>query len=188
MDIGEVDVVTNLEDGLTFLPDNSIDVIYSKSVFEHIRNFDFLMKEMHRVPKPAGRIECYVPHFSNPYFYSDPTHVRFFGLYTFYYYANKESVSKLIRKIPEFYDNSRYLIDNLELDFRCDYPVIKHFYNLFQKFVNKSLSRQEFYEYLLSPIIPCYGIRAILRPCKSIKKGRNFESICYPGSIFFVRS
>jgi hypothetical protein len=30
-------------------------------------------------------IEIIVPHFSNPHYYSDPTHVRFFGLYTMSY-------------------------------------------------------------------------------------------------------
>ena len=64
--------------------------IYSRHPLEHVRNFLPLMAELHRVTRPGGRIEIIVPHFSNPYGYSDPTHVRHFGLYTFFYFADEE--------------------------------------------------------------------------------------------------
>jgi len=87
LDLPSVDIVADVEEGLPFLPNDSVDEIHSKSVFEHIRNFEQLMRKMVRVLKPGGQAHIFVPHFSNPYFYSDPTHVRFFGLYTFQYFS-----------------------------------------------------------------------------------------------------
>ena len=36
-----VDIVANLEEGLSFLPDYSVDAIHSNSFLEHIDNLDF---------------------------------------------------------------------------------------------------------------------------------------------------
>jgi len=44
-----VDIVADIEDGLDFIPDGSVDEIYSHSVFEHIQNFEKLMSEIVRV-------------------------------------------------------------------------------------------------------------------------------------------
>jgi len=39
LDLRNVDIVADLEHGLPFIPDKSVDKIYCKSVLEHIRNF-----------------------------------------------------------------------------------------------------------------------------------------------------
>src|SRR5687768_13241645 len=80
-----VDIVHDLEKGLSFIPDNSVDEISSSHVLEHITSFENLMREIHRILKKEGIHKVTVPHFSNPYYYSDYTHKRFFGLYTFDY-------------------------------------------------------------------------------------------------------
>src|SRR5215211_3969719 len=69
-----VDIVADLEYGLPFLPENSADAIYSESFLEHIDDFQLLMHEIWRVLKPTGKKHLFVPHFSNPYYYSDYTH------------------------------------------------------------------------------------------------------------------
>ena len=86
VDLPGVDIVADLEQGLAFLPDRSVDEIHCRSVLEHIENFEALMAEMVRVLKDDGKAHIFVPHFSNPYYYSDYTHRRFFGLYSFYYF------------------------------------------------------------------------------------------------------
>jgi ubiquinone/menaquinone biosynthesis C-methylase UbiE len=44
--------------------DNEIDIIYSGSVLEHVRDLDAAFKEMHRILKPGGLIiHCYNPFF-----------------------------------------------------------------------------------------------------------------------------
>jgi SAM-dependent methyltransferase len=59
-------------------PDNSFDVVFSKSVIEHIRGPENFMKEQLRVLKPDGRIIAMVPdwHSQMFIFYDDPTHVH----------------------------------------------------------------------------------------------------------------
>ena len=77
-----VDVVADLNKPFNLFPDNCCDYIYSRHAFEHISEFLPLMHEIHRILKPNGVLEVLVPHFSNVYGFSDPTHVRFFGLYS----------------------------------------------------------------------------------------------------------
>ena len=60
-----------------------------------------------------GRVEVVVPHFSNPYGYSDPTHVRFFGLYTFYYFADEADQPR--RKVPAFYLPERFAVESVNI-------------------------------------------------------------------------
>ena len=88
MNLPGVDIVADLEDGLDFIPDSSVDEIYARSFLEHVQNFEKLMSEIVRVLKKSGKVFAYVPHFSSPYYYSDPTHKRFFGLYSFYYFVD----------------------------------------------------------------------------------------------------
>jgi len=83
VDLPEVDIVTDIEKGLPFLPDGSVDEIHCRSVLEHVVNIEHSLREIMRVLKEDGKAYIAVPHFSNPYYYSDPTHVRFFGLYSF---------------------------------------------------------------------------------------------------------
>ena len=46
-----VDIVADIEEGLPFFPDNSIDEIYAKSFLEHVQNFENLMREIVRILK-----------------------------------------------------------------------------------------------------------------------------------------
>ncbi len=81
-----VDVVCNFEKSLPFA-DNSIDLVVTRHALEHIANLEQLLREIVRAVKPHGIVEVTVPHFSNPLGYSDYTHRRFFGLYTFDYFS-----------------------------------------------------------------------------------------------------
>ena len=62
------------------LPDNSFDIIFSKSVIEHFRNPLDLLEEMKRVLKPNGTFICMTPDWESQYrnFYNDCTHLTFF--------------------------------------------------------------------------------------------------------------
>src|SRR5688572_6280473 len=70
LDLPGVDIVADLEQGLPYMPDASVDEIHSRSLLEHLDNFENLMREMVRVLKPGGTCHIFVPHFSNPYYYS----------------------------------------------------------------------------------------------------------------------
>lgn len=165
LDLPEVDIVADLEEGLRFIPDNCVDEIDSKSFLEHINNFGFLMEEMYRVLKPNGEINIFVPHFSNPYYYSDYTHKRFFGYYTFYYFSKDQK--KLRRKVPSFYNKCNFEIVSQELYFTSSFfPIMIFKKYIIGKIINLSPLFQEIYEAYLTNIFSCYGIEVKLKAIK----------------------
>lgn len=157
-----VDIVADLEQGLPFLPDACTDEIHCTSVLEHISNFELLMREIVRVLKPNGAAYVFVPHFSNPYFYSDPTHRRFFGLYSFYYFVEAER--QLKRKVPNFYTDIRINIISLRLVFRSPFWFRRQIKKLAGFVFNLHPCLQEFYEENLCYLFPCYGIKVVFSP------------------------
>ncbi len=164
LDLPGVDIVADLEQGLPFLPDNSVDAIHSRSFLEHIDNLETLMYHIWRVLKPEGKKYLFVPHFSNPYYYSDYTHQRFFGLYSFEYFSKSQSRFK--RKVPAFYHHFSFQTESLVLTFRSSWLGRRFIRRMAQKLFNTSTAWQEFYEENLCYLIPCYGIHATLRPEK----------------------
>ncbi|MBN1545588.1 MAG: class I SAM-dependent methyltransferase [Syntrophaceae bacterium] len=163
-DMPHVDIVADLEEGFPFLPDNSVDAIFSKSFLEHIDHFEFLMQEIWRVLKPTGRKFLYVPHFSNPYYYSDYSHKRFFGLYTFEYFSRHQNRFK--RKVPFFYQEYGFVTEEITLVFTSPWKGRKLLKHLFQKLINLHPWLMEFYEENLCYLIPCYALQVTLKPVK----------------------
>jgi len=164
LDLPNIDIVCDLDEGLPFLSDNSVDEIHSVHALEHIENFEFLMKEIHRVLKPDGIKHLMVPHFSNPYHYSDPTHKHFFGYYTFYYYTDRQE--KIRRKVPPYYFKEKFEVKFIKLHFYSLIPFLRPIAKLFGWIINSSGLMQELYEFYLSSIFPCYSIEVILKPIK----------------------
>lgn len=160
-----VDFVTDLEHGLPFLETNSVDEIISRHVLEHIENFQLLMEEIHRVLKPGGKKVIIVPHFSSPYYYSDFTHRRFFGLYTFDYFADPAS-TRLKRKVPSFYSDLRFTISFRRLVFKSPFQGRNLIKAVFTWFFNSTTYLQELYEEQLCYLLPCQEIVFELIPVK----------------------
>ncbi len=159
VDLPGVDIVANLEKGLPFLPDNSVDQIHCRNFLEHIKNFENLMAEIVRVLKRDGTAHIFVPHFSNPHYYSDFTHTRFFGLYSFYYFVDSEN--QLRRKVPNFYTDIRIRILSQRLIFRSSFKIINPFKKLLGWFINLHTGFMEYYEENLCYIFPCHGIEVV---------------------------
>ena len=162
VDLPNVDIVADMEDGLSFLPDNSVDEIHCRSVLEHIENFENLIREILRVLKKTGKAHIFVPHFSNPYCYSDYTHKRFFGLYTFYYFV--DTGRQLKRKVPNFYTDIRINIISQRLVFRSPFWFSRQLKKAVGLLVNCHRTLMEFYEQHLCYIFPCYGIEIVFTP------------------------
>lgn len=141
------------------MPDNSVDRIHSRSVLESIENFENLMREIVRVLKNNGTAHIFVPHFPNPYYYSDYTHKRFFGLYTFYYFV--DSKHQLRRKVPNFYTDIRINILSQRRVFTSPFWFRRRIKKLAGLLFNCHRSLQEFYEENLCYIFPCYGIEVV---------------------------
>lgn len=160
-----VDFVADFENGLDFIADSSVDEIISSHLLEHVQNLDILMKEIHRVLKPDGVKKIIVPHFSNPYYYSDYTHVRFFGLYTFDYFSNGNNNYR--RKVPTFYENAKFDVVSRKLKFSAHPFFIRNKIKALCTHVfNSSVFMQELYEGWFTGLISCYEVHYDLKPIK----------------------
>ena len=83
-----VDVVADAEKRLPFR-DNTVDEVFSRHLFEHVRNLIPLFEEVHRVCKPGARVIINVPYYTSVKAYKDPTHVNWFTEKTFEYFEGK---------------------------------------------------------------------------------------------------
>jgi predicted SAM-dependent methyltransferase len=160
-----VDIVADFEKGLSFIPDNSVDEIVSFHLLEHITELDHMMREIHRILKPTGIKKIVVPHWSNPHYYSDYTHKRFFGLYTFDYFT--KNGTNLKRKVPNFYNNAKFTVEYRKLRFSA-YPffIRNKFKAIFTHVFNLNVFMQELYEGFFTGIISCSEIHYHIRPDK----------------------
>ncbi len=161
-----VDYVCDLEEGLSFLPSDSVDEIRSRHFLEHVERFEELMRDVHRVLKPSGRHVAVVPHFSNPYFYSDYTHSRTFGLYTFDYFARPEA--QLRRKVPAFYTDFRFRVIERELVFKSPFTVRNLIGQVARRVFNATSYLQEAYEERWCYRFPCQEVRFVMVPEKAV--------------------
>ena len=155
-DFDAVDIVCNLEEGLTFLPDNSIDVIYSFHFLEHLPDLGFILEEIHRVLKPGGKNIGTVPHFSNPYYSSDYTHKTPFGLYTFCYFAR---LTPYRRKVLHYQKEINFRINHQKIVFYSPFKFINVLRKIYGVIFNSSILMQEYYEGSVSKILPAYEIK-----------------------------
>jgi len=164
VDIEGVDIVFNIEKGVPFIPDNSVDNYFSNHLLEHIDNYEGLIKEIHRTLKKGGQAEMVVPHFTNSYFYSDYTHKRTFGLFSFDYFCEEEY--QLRTKVPNFYTKKRFKILKRELRFGSQFLFFHWILQVFKKMVNRNDFTKEFYEISLSNFVRCSEVRFIISPVK----------------------
>jgi SAM-dependent methyltransferase len=72
----KVETQVNLENDIWPFPDNHFDIIYNKSLLEHLWHPDKFLKEARRVLKPGGKILCLVPDWESNYkiYFDDFTH------------------------------------------------------------------------------------------------------------------
>jgi len=98
-----VDKIVDLTKGIP-LKNNIVAQVYASHFFEHLyfEDFDFLIKEIHRVCKKDAKVTIRVPHFSSFGAYHEH-HRLFFRYMSFrdYYdqkYSNKKELFKVISK------------------------------------------------------------------------------------------
>lgn len=150
-----VDYVADLNNGLIFLENNSVDEIQAFHFLEHVVNLEFFMSEIYRVLKKNGKVIATVPHFSNPYFYSDYTHQKFWGLYTIEYFT-RNSLFK--REVPKYYNNIEFELKDIKIIFASPFRVRNKIKKLFQYFFNLNRYTQELYEENLIYLFPSYEL------------------------------
>lgn len=157
-----VDVVGDVVDVLRALGDERAIAVYSSHLFEHIADLRGLVDELERVLVVGGLLHVVVPHFSNAYYYSDPTHRRPFGLYTFSYFAED---SLFRRRVPTYGRRPRLRLESASLGFRSaiEFRVRWRMKAAVGRLVNASVWLQEFYEENLAAVLPCYELEFTLR-------------------------
>lgn len=156
LDYDCVDIVGDIFEVLKAMSDNSVDEVYASHFFEHIGDIKRLLGEIERVLKKNGKINIIVPHFSNPYFYSDYTHTLFFGLYSFCYLTNS---SLFIRKVPTYQNVTSLELTNVHLGFKSPFYLtyaIRRF--ILQPIFNSSNFIKEIYENSFCYVFPCYEL------------------------------
>jgi len=72
----EMKTQIDLENDKWPFPDNYFDIIYNKSLMEHLWHPDKFLNEAHRVLKPGGKILCLIPDWESNYktYFDDFTH------------------------------------------------------------------------------------------------------------------
>jgi SAM-dependent methyltransferase len=73
------DIVHDLDVFPYPIEDASFDQILLQDVIEHVQNPIRVFEELHRIARPAGRVQLRTPHFSSVLAYSDPTHRHYFS-------------------------------------------------------------------------------------------------------------
>lgn len=159
-DLPGIDVAANLEEPLSELPTNSVAAVVTRHTLEHIVNLVPLIREIHRIVVPGGTVDVETPHFSNPYYYSDPTHVRFFGLYTFHYFSDDPCTTR--KPVPKFYVAERFHIKSIKFTLTPTLLMNKPIRRLATKVVNSSMRMQDWWERAMCRSFPVDGIKYAL--------------------------
>jgi SAM-dependent methyltransferase len=157
-----VDIVGDVYEILANFPSASVDEVYSFHFIEHVADVPKLLAELARIVKPSGKVEFVAPHFSNPYFYSDPTHRSFFGLYTFCYYTSE---SPFARWVPSYGYQTRFSLIAVDLVFKSGRPFyIRHgIKRAIGSFFNSCTYLKELYEENFCYLFPCFELKYQLR-------------------------
>jgi len=157
-----VDVVGDVYEVLDQIPSQSIPAVHSYHFFEHVQDVGLLIEKIARVLITNGILEVVVPHFSNPYYYSDYTHRNFFGLYSLSY-LSEDAI--LRRKVPHYTPSLWFELEEVHLIFKSSPPFYgRHFLRkALQIIFNVNSYMKEFYEENCCYLFPCYEIRFLLR-------------------------
>lgn len=150
------------QDSYQYLKDqksNVADEIYSRHFLEHLHGEDVksYMAEMIRVLKPGGKLTIIVPHWSNPAFYSDPTHKSFFGLYTMNYFAS-EVKGTPVRPIPCYSRDELSILEYVRIEFLEKKFPGKQIAGLLNTIINKNWRTKHIYETRFAHLMPCYQL------------------------------
>jgi ubiquinone/menaquinone biosynthesis C-methylase UbiE len=157
-----VNIVGDIYEVLAQFPSGSVDVVYSYHFVEHVENLNRLLAELSRIVKIGGYVEVVAPHFSNPYFYSDPTHRSFFGLYTFNYFSANSTFK---RKVPTYQEKLNFKLDQVDLIFKSSPPFyLRHILKkTIGSFFNSCNYMKELYEENFCYLFPCFEVKYKLK-------------------------
>ena len=169
-----VDIVGDALEVQRALPASTARLVTSSHFLEHVTDPGVMLDAMTRLLAPGGEIEIIVPHFSNPYYHSDPTHVCKvgFGLYTMSYYA-RDAVFR--RQVPGYVRRDSLTLKRVDLCFKSTPPFYgRHaIKRLIGPIFNSCRFLQELWEENLCYMFPCYEIRYVLGRTSDVEPSRR---------------
>lgn len=162
LDFDGVDVVGDVFAVLAAIPDGAVDEVHSYHFLEHVEPLSRVVRELARILKPGGLLHTVVPHFSNPYFYSDYTHRQAFGLYSFSYLADDPIYR---RRVPRYQLDTGLVLENVTLGFKAAKPFYLRYAlrRALGLVVNSTRLTQEWYEAGWTGWFPCYELDFTVR-------------------------
>ena len=114
-----VDVVHDIESlPLPFI-DGEFGEILAKDIIEHVEYIPVL-KELHRIMKPGGKLIITSPHFTSCNFWSDPTHKHAFAVRTFSFFARESPNLSIDRSY--YFDFTFSKIETVKITFPRHFP------------------------------------------------------------------
>ena len=82
------DLIWDLDKAPYPLPSGHFERIFALDVVEHLADLRSFLEEAHRLLAPGGVIEITTPHFSCANSFTDPTHRRHLGYFSFDYFTD----------------------------------------------------------------------------------------------------
>lgn len=163
LDTDAVDIVGDAMEILGALPEGRAKLVTSSHFLEHVPDAGEMLDAMSRLLRPDGEIEVIVPHFSHPYFHSDPTHLNRlgFGLYTMSYYA-RDPIFR--RTVPGYVRRETLVLRKVDLRFKAARPFYGRYAikRVIGALFNSCRYMQELWEESFCYLFPCYEIRYVL--------------------------
>lgn len=150
-----VDIVHNLEEVPFPFNNDSLDEVMCNDVLEHL-DYILVLREIHRILKPGGKVTIKVPHFTSSDAFSDPTHKKYFTVHTFEYFAKNTSRSNY----NYYFDFVFSSLEGVRINF-LKRPA--YFYNsMLEQLINSNSKLQTFYEKSPLRIFPAWNLDVIL--------------------------
>ena len=151
-----VDVVHDLNELPLPLEDERFDEIDCQDVLEHL-DYVPLLRELHRVLKPGGRLTVQSPHFSSRAVYLDPTHRTAFSIDTLRFFVPSDRFGER----AYYFDFSFGAVESARIVFHRYRGQPWNY--VMEPLVNSSPAMQEWYEEtFLSRLFPAANIRVVL--------------------------
>jgi SAM-dependent methyltransferase len=151
-----VDVVHDLTVVPLPFEDDRFSEVLCQDVLEHV-DYAPVLRDLHRVLRPGGRVLIRSPHFSSRAVYVDPTHRSAFSIDTFAFFVRDSDYAER----SYYYDFSFERMESARITFhRYRWQPWNY---LVEALVNASIGVQRYYEdTFLSRLFPASNVEVVL--------------------------
>lgn len=153
-----IDVVHDLNVIPMPFEDGSFDYIECIDILEHVREMSDVMREIHRILAPGGRVRIEGPHFTSVTWSTDPTHRRAFAINTFEFFT-KHSFRD--RDRGHYFDFAFAAVETRLIRFQR--VVFQPWNWVVDALVNRNRRLQSYYEQtFLARLFPAHRVEVVL--------------------------